>query len=164
LQILLRDLMDEDCFAGLLKECERRFIGRVGSRSQLLDVAKISLNFLVEPVPNFFLRRCGLVLFGESAAGAGVRVRDLLDALRPKIEDAVAEPLDAFPDLLAVDTVAEIVDAVRAMFFDTADETVVVLETLFGFPDDRAVTLFAVEPDAKVDGDFLLAGHRFLCL
>ena len=67
--------------------------------------------------------------------GEKVRRGDLLDALRPKIEDAVAEPLDAFPDLLAVDTVAQIVDAVWAMFFDTTDATNVVLETLLGYPD-----------------------------
>ena len=103
-----------------------------------------------------FVFDVGLVLIGAPWP------RDLLNALRPKIEH-VADELNTFPDLLAVDPVAQIIDAVWAMFFDTANETVVVLETLFGFPDGGAVTLFAVEPDTEVDGDFLLAGHRFLC-
>jgi hypothetical protein len=36
--------------------------------------------------------------------------------------------------------------------------TNVATATLLGFPDGWVVTMFAVEPDAKVGGDFFLAG------
>jgi hypothetical protein len=67
-------------------------------------VKGLRAHLVVKSVPNFFLRWLGLVPLGECATDAGVRVRDLVDALRP--ETRALDEADALPDLLVVDAIA----------------------------------------------------------
>jgi hypothetical protein len=63
---------------------------------------------------------------------------------------------DLFPDGLAVDPVADVVDALWMMLRFATHETPVGTETFLGFPDCRTVRLGTVgETDADVYGDFL---------
>lgn len=63
---------------------------------------------------------------------------------------------DLFPDGLAVNPVADMVDALGMMLGFAAHETPVGTEPLLGLPDRRTIRLGTVaKTDADVYGDFL---------
>lgn len=158
MQVLLSDLVDEDFRARLLEQIECQLVRRVRLRRQLLNVAEVGLDFVVNTeLGSSPLYRSGFTLLDEVVIDLGVGIRQLPETTLTSVHGCSGVIADRLPHLPTVEGITEMVGATREELRNTRYEALQRLEAGLRFPDCFVVRLLAVlQTDSEVDFDFLL--------